>query len=203
MRGPELTPLQFRTCRSLDAVALRHVEGRELRMRGLDHKCAGTLRACGAAPDFADVVFKTVRQVDPGPVLLVRNRIAQRLARRPPSISARGAAPFARRRRSRFRRRRGRDRVEGRGELWKRFAPGLVSRPLIVRSTASRRSGDAFTSTIGTTSWHFPHVGSELNWQRQPKARLQLTYSRPFRAHLTAVISPSHGFRPVNAPVHS
>jgi hypothetical protein len=86
---------------------------------------------------------------------------------------------------------------------WNRVAPGSVSRPFIVRSRASRCSGDAFTSTIGTTSWQFSYVGSELNWQGQPQAQLQLTYSRPVRIHLTTVISPSHGFRPVNAPMHA
>jgi hypothetical protein len=95
------------------------------------------------------------------------------------------------------------NRVEGRREHLERVAPGSVSKPLIIRSRAFRCSGDAFASTIGTTSWQFPYVGSELNWQRQPKARLQLTYSRAFWAHLTTVISPSHGSRPVNAPMHS
>ena len=168
MRGPELTPLQFRTCRSLDDVALRHVEGRELRMRGLDHKSDGTLRACGAAPDLADVVFKTVRQVDPGRVLLAVTGLCNGL---PAGLDpSRHAEP----RRSRV------DVEVDFGEdgvvivskvaenTWNRVAPGSVSRPLIIRSRASRCSGDAFASTIGATSWHFPYVGSELNWQGQP-----------------------------------
>ena len=119
---------------SLDAAALSHLEARQLRMRGLDQESDRPLRACGAAPDLADVIFKTVRQVDPSPVLPARNRIAPRLT----------------------------------AGLLKEGRPGSVSRPLIVRSRASRCSGDAFASTIDTTSWHFPYVGSELNWQGQP-----------------------------------
>ena len=59
--GPELIPLQFRTGRSLDDATLRHLEGRELRMRSLNHKSDRPLGADSAAPDLAEVVFKTVR----------------------------------------------------------------------------------------------------------------------------------------------
>ena len=186
---------------SLDAAALSHLEARELRMRGLDYKSDRPLRAGGAAPDLANVIFKTVRQVDPRPCAPRRNRIAQRLARWPRSISARGAAPFARRRRSR--RRRGRESCR-----------------------RSRRTPGRGAPRLGVEAAHSPKQGVPLLWRRfRINNRHHLVVVSVCRQRIElagaatgaiatgvfpALQGPSddghlalHGFRPVNAPVHS
>jgi hypothetical protein len=141
----------------MDNATFSEMQSGKLCVRVGDGKLQRSLRLGPASPHFADVILKTVRQVDACTMCLAGNRIEDRFPTRLDpawNVQPRCTSVYVNLE-IHFCEDRIVDLFERRRKHLEKVAPGSVSNPLMMRNSASRCSVEARSSMIGT-AWPLP-----------------------------------------------